>query len=240
MHAPVRFAVALIAALTIPLVPAAQACIPPERAALLILDASYSMLRTVPRSGQTRFTIAREAIISLVELFPDDGRLALRFYGSDTFATRNNCHDTHLAVPFGASKVNRDAIKLALSAAHARGVTPIEYALQQAAGDFTADPGIERLIVVVTDGIESCGGNPCAAATALAVQGFVINTIGFLVDRSARQQLQCMAKVTGGSYFEAPVAAQLKDRLKDALYDCPVAALPPALEPWMIELGLVG
>jgi Ca-activated chloride channel family protein len=240
MPAPVRFVLALTAALAVPLVPAAHACIPPQRAALLILDASYSMLRTVPRTGITRFNFARQAVISLVDLFPDDGRLALRFYGGDSFATRNDCRDTRLAVPFGASAANRDAIKLALSAAHARGVTPIAYALEQAVGDFAGNQALEKLIVVVTDGIESCSGDPCAAATALAAQGFVINTIGFMVDRGARQQLQCMAQVSGGFYFDVPVAVDLKDRLKDALYDCPIAGLSPAIEPWMVELGLAG
>jgi hypothetical protein len=36
------------------------------------------------------------------------------------------------------------------------------------------------------------------------------------------------------------VAVDLKDRLKDALYDCPIAGLSPAIEPWMVELGLAG
>jgi len=219
-----RFATAMTAALAGPLMAVAEACVPPDRAALLILDASYSMRRGVARTGTNRFNLARQAVAAVVNLFPPEGYLALRFYGSESQSIREDCLDTKLAVPFAPAAENRDAILLALADAHARGLTPIAYALQQAVSDF---PGgdLDKLIIVVSDGIEACAGDPCGAAIELGALGFTIHTVGFVVNRSARAQLQCIAAVTGGTYFDVPVAVQLPDKLKEAFSACPIAFL---------------
>ena len=74
-----------------------------------------------------------------------------------------------------------------------------------------------------------CDGNPCTVAATLATQGFVINVIGLMTSGLPRASLRCIAAATGGSYFDVQVAAQLQDRLTQALQDCPVAdLLPPA------------
>jgi Ca-activated chloride channel family protein len=197
-----------------------------DRAALLILDASYSMLGLVGTSDQNRFDLARAAVASFVDRYPPYGYLALRLYGSESHALRNNCQDTILVVPFAPARENHAAIKLALATAHARGVTPIAYALEQAVADF-GGTGLEKVIVAVSDGIESCNGDPCATAADLTRQGFVIHTVGFLVDRPARLALQCIASVSGGRYFDVRDPFDLPDRLAQAFDPCPVAFVRP-------------
>jgi Ca-activated chloride channel family protein len=226
MHRASRYAVTIVAAMATSL-PAtvAEACT--ERAALLMLDASYSMKRLVTRAGTSRFNVAREALSGFVDRFPPAGYLALRFYGSEHLVTRNHCQDSQLVVPFAPAEENIEPIKSALAQAHARGVTPLAYALEQAGRDFPAR-AIERLIVIVSDGLESCGGNPCAAAASLGRQGFVINTVGFLADRDARRQLQCIADATGGQYFHVSVTIGLQEKLEEAFAGCPIAVLPAA------------
>ncbi len=227
MRAFARISVALSVAFAMTGAQLAEACIPADRAALLVLDASYSMLRPVGRIGPTRFNLARAAVAAVVDLFPDDGYLALRFYGARSTATHNDCTDTNLAVPFAPAAENREAIKLALAKSHARGRTPIAYALGQMVADF-AGVDVEKIVIVVSDGMESCDGDPCAIAETLAPQGFVIHTVGFLVDSISRRQLQCIAKATGGSYFDAPVALDLEDQLRQAFAACPIALAPPS------------
>jgi Ca-activated chloride channel homolog len=212
-------------ALTLPFGSFAEACTPANSAVLLMLDASYSMLRLVS-GGVSRFSAARSAVNATVDVFPDEGLLALRIYGSQSQVIRDDCTDSVLAVPFAAAKDNRDKIKLALGQTHARGVTPIAYSLQLAAGDFTNDK-IQRTIILVSDGAESCNGDPCSVAEQMAGNGFVINVIGLMTTGLARASLRCIASATGGAYFDVPVAAQLSDKLREALQDCPVAALPP-------------
>jgi Ca-activated chloride channel family protein len=208
----------------LPLAPAVAACVPKDRDALLILDSSFSMLRTAS-GGISRFNLARQAVYATLDLMPDYARVALRLYGSESQAARSDCKDSVLKVPFAPAFGNRTAIKLALAASHARGLTPIAYALLQASGDF-GESAADRTIVLVSDGGETCGGDPCAVAALLAGQGFVINTVALQPDIQGRRQLQCIAKATGGEYFAVPTAAQLQDKVMQALGICPIALLP--------------
>jgi Ca-activated chloride channel family protein len=203
----------------------AGACIGPS--ALVILDASYSMRNMVARTGQTRFAIARAAVTAFVDRYPGDGHIALRFIGAVAAPTYDGCTDSVLVVPFAPAELNREPFQLALTRARPNGLTPIDLALNEAGKDFAGrDPG--RLIILITDGLDTCGGSPCSTAMALARDGFTIHTIGFLADRNARRDLQCVAQATGGQYFDVPVALQLVETLKGLLNDCPVAIGPTA------------
>jgi Ca-activated chloride channel family protein len=222
-----RLILALTAAASIPAITTADACIPDGRTVLLMLDSSYSMLRAVSRNGPTRYVVAREAISSVVDRFPRDGYLALRLYGSQATIIREDCRDTFLAVPFAVASKNSAIIKLTLANSHAHGVTPLALAMEQAVSDF-GDTKEERRIVIVTDGGETCGGNPCATAARMAMDGYVIDTVGFLInDLTARTQLQCIAKVTGGTYVDVRAYLELGDHLTKLIGECAVVTLPP-------------
>jgi Ca-activated chloride channel family protein len=221
-----RLAIGFSAAFAVPLASTATACIPEGRSVLLMLDASYSMLRGVSRTGPTRFMVAREALYSVVDRYPRDGHLALRLYGSESHSFKKNCEDTVLAVPFAQASANAALIKLTLAQSHARGLTPMSLALEQAIADF-GDAYQEKRIVIVTDGGETCGGNPCATALQMAEKGFVIDTVGFLLnERISRDQLVCIAKVTHGTYVDVRSHLELVDRLADLLAECAIADAP--------------
>ena len=74
--------------------------------------------------------------------------------------------------------------------------------------------------MLVSDGKETCQGDPVVAAKALAAKGITVHTVGFIVDTAARGQLQAIARATGGTYFDAPVGPELPDTLKSALNAC--------------------
>jgi hypothetical protein len=100
----------------------------------------------------------------------------------------------------------------------ARGYTPITLSLQLAAQDIAREPSAERTVVLVSDGRETCRADPCVAATALAAADvkLVVHTIGLGVDAAARSQLQCIASVVRGSYFDAGSRAELAAMLGKA------------------------
>jgi hypothetical protein len=85
----------------------------------------------------------------------------------------------------------------------------------------------------VSDGKETCKGDPVIAAKALAGQKITVHTVGFVVDTAARGQLQTIARITGGSYFDAPVGPELPDTLKKAFEACKkrVALIPARPKP---------
>jgi Ca-activated chloride channel homolog len=219
---------ALAAAMGVPLTSIAEACTPANRSALLILDLSDSMTARVP-TGQTRIMVARTAVEEVVKVFPPEAELALRVYGSDTPYGQMSCRDSRLLVPFAPAGENALAIIDAIYDVRPRGMTPIAFALEQARSDFTPK-NEDRVIVVVSDGRETCDSNPCAAAGKLAAEGFVVHAVGLVVDRNAALQLKCLATVSGGTYLDVPNALDLPDKLKELFSPCKITGLPPE---WM-------
>ena len=219
------------AAVVLPVGAFGQTCNTADRSILLILDASGSMNAKLP-NGETRIAVAQRAIKGVAGFIPAQTQLSLRMYGAQSPASQKNCRDTHPAVPFGPASAGAGAITTAVDAAKAQGYTPIAFSLEQAANDFPADAK-ERVIVLVSDGKETCQGDPVIAAKALAAKNITVHTVGFVVDTAARGQLQAIARATGGSYFDAPVGPELPDTLKQALNACKtrVVTLPPKPQP---------
>ena len=91
-----------------------------------------------------------------------------------------------------------------VAAMQPKGMTPITEALRQAAGQLSK-PDRPATIILVSDGIETCKGDPCALAKELAAKGskLVIHTVGFGVNDAAARQLQCIAQAGGGNYYSA-------------------------------------
>jgi hypothetical protein len=226
-----RACLATLVAGLLPAAALAQSCNTADRSVLLILDASGSMNAKLP-NGETRIAVAQRAIKGVAAFIPAGAQLSLRMYGAQSAARQKNCQDTHLAVPFGSASAAGGPITASVDGARAQGYTPIAYSLGQAANDFPADAK-ERVIVLVSDGKETCQGDPAVAGKALAAKGITVHTVGFVVDTAARGQLQAIARATGGSYFDAPVGPELPDTLKSALGACKkrVVTLPPKPKP---------
>jgi hypothetical protein len=224
-------AILCLIALGVALPASAQSCNTADRSVLLVLDASGSMNARLP-NGETRFEVARRAVKGVASFIPSKAQVALRLYGAQSPARSKNCQDSTLAVRFAAAETNGNAITAAVDGAKAQGYTPIALSLQQASGDFP-DGAQQRVIVLVSDGKETCQGDPVVAARALAAQKIIVHAVGFIVDTAARGQLQNIARATGGTYFDAPVGPELPDTLKKALNACAqrVAALPPNPKP---------
>ena len=183
-----------------------------ERAVEIVVDASRSMWGQI--DGEPKMAIAKQILHDASTWLPDDLNLALRAYGNASPSDANDCTDSALLVPFGAA--SRAPIRAAISALRPLGQTPIAYALNQAAADFAALDS-ERALVLVTDGIESCGGDPVAAARELRDQGIVIHLIGFGMNNTADEDtasLQAIAKASGGRFLTANSAEELRKALE--------------------------
>ena len=178
-----------------------------------VLDASLSMMSRI--QGETRMEIAkdvmRELLLDLEER--PELEIALRVYGSgltDLFG----CRDSVLFQDFAPVREARDPILALVESLEPRGVTPIAYSLALAGEDFAAYPDGQNIIVLVTDGQESCHGDPCAVSLQLQEQGVVLRpfVVGFaLADREA-ELVRCI-----GHYYEADDRDTLKAALNDIL-----------------------
>lgn len=225
-----KIATALILALAILSFGAAGAETGPSLA--LILDASGSMNAKLP-DGTARIDAAKAAVADLATNLPADTRLALRIYGHQSPTSSKDCKDTALVVPFGPADKNRGAVAEAARTAEAQGYTPITYVLQLAAADIGKETAAEsRLVVLVSDGKETCDGDPCAAVRALAAADakLVVHTIGFGVDEATRRQLQCVAHHARGNYWDAGNRSELQARLVEAAKK-PAEKTQPVVKP---------
>ena len=204
----------------------AQTCNTADRALALILDASGSMHARLP-GGESRIAAAQKAVKDVAGTVDPNAQLGLRVYGAKSPAKDKNCEDSYAAVPFAPASRSAPEIQKAVEAVKAQGWTPIAYSLEQAAGDFPPSAK-ERAIVLVSDGKETCKGDPVVTAKALAARGIVVHAIGYAVDSAAKMQLEGVARATGGKYFDAPGAAELAATLKAALEACRQKPAPTA------------
>ena len=239
MHKTLRISLLLVAAAT-PLQPCAQTCNSADRAIAVILDASGSMNARLA-GGETRWVAAQRAVKGVAGLVPGKAQLSLRMYGAQSPASRKDCQDTHVPVPFGPAESVSGPIAGAVDSAKAQGFTPISHSLEQAGASFPANAA-QRVIVLVSDGKETCKGDPVVTAKALAAKGITIHAIGFVVDSAAQMQLQSITRATGGTYFDAPAGTELPETLKAALNACPQKAVvkQPANKPGKLRASDIG
>ncbi len=183
---------------------------------LIILDSSSSMGDRFEDS--IKIEVAREVLEEFIADLPDGMRVGLRVFGG--------CEYSRLVRSIGP--INKVALQTEIQSIEPGGKTPIAYTLEQAKGDFADVPGM-KLILLVSDGMETCGGDPVASALALLETGYKlqINVIGFDIGEmpGAREQLMEIARATGGVYYDAQsseelrVALRLSDQIAYSIYD---------------------
>lgn len=177
---------------------------------MIILDGSGSMWGVA--GGETKIAAARSAVHTLLEAWPASRKLGLMVYGH---RRKGDCADIETIAPVGA--IDAAAIGGAVDKLNPKGKTPIADSLTKAATDLKSTESAAT-ILLVSDGIETCGGDPCAVAKALKDSGvnFTAHVVGFdVTDPVAKAQLQCIADVSGGIYRDAADASGLKDALKE-------------------------
>ena len=168
--------------------------------------------------GRAKIELAREALGGALADFPADLPVGLRAYGHRvSFEDEvEGCVDTErlLAPAAGnAPEVVRQANLLT-----PRGQTPIARSLEDAGADLRAEGGA-AVILLVSDGVESCGGDPQAVAAELRASGLqvVLHTVGLGVTPDEAEALTALAEAGGGTYFDAPNAADLTEGVTTAV-----------------------
>ena len=196
-------------ALTSALAPAALAQERPST--ILVLDASGSMWGQI--DGINKITIARDVVGDIVSDFPADQNLGFVTYGH---RERGQCADIETLVePAPGTAAEIAGIVEGLNP---RGMTPMTDAVVTAAQALRHTEQAAT-VILVSDGIETCNPDPCAAARALEEAGvdFTAHVIGFDVrgEADALLQMQCIAEETGGRFLTADNAQELNQALRE-------------------------
>ncbi len=175
---------------------------------LFVFDASYSMFGKLQQ--QQKIAVAKNLLGNMVDSLArkPNVKLGFRAYGHQTPRRKYDCEDTKLEVGFYED--NKQDILQTLSQIEPKGTTPIAYSLEQAGGDFPESPPARNVIILLTDGIEECQGDPCAVSRSLQRNNVTLKpfVIGIGIEEKYKQQLDCL-----GRYFNASNKQEFREAL---------------------------
>lgn len=185
--------------------------------AVIALDASGSMAGQA--GGEVKMQAATDAVTRFVTSLPEDAEIGLVVFGhegsNDESGRTASCAGVDTLVPVGPDAAG--AVAEALDAIQPTGWTPLATAIE-AAGEALAPEAKEgeQVVFIVSDGEETCDGDPVAAARTLHVSGTraIINVIGFDLQAEDRAKLAEVAEVGGGMYLDAASGDEVMDALQ--------------------------
>lgn len=192
---------------------------------LLIVDFSSSMNKQLGTTA--RYIQAIDAIDKVLRAIPRETKIGLRVFGISSnvtlrvdsngngrFNTHQICTSSKLAIPIASN--NNSNISNKLSEYRPTGATPIGYSLRQAVqNDFNISNSMKH-IILVTDGGENCGDDPCQYIKRLMAtrNDITIDVIGITVDQNAYSQLYCIANSANGKYYNTQSVDDLNNTFK--------------------------
>jgi hypothetical protein len=201
---------------------------------MFILDGSNSMWGQI--EGTAKIETAKSVLNGSLSDLGSDVVPGLMIYGH---RQKDDCSDVQLVAPFGSGSV--DGIRSAVDAVTPRGKTPIADSLRAAGDAFAGREEENNNILLISDGIETCEGDPCAVAGELVQRGINVrvHVVGFDVDDETRAQLQCIAEKGNGQYFDAKNASDFKEAVQQASQTAQAPEPEPDPEPEPVAKGPV-
>lgn len=194
---------------------------------LFVLDSSGSMWGKV--DNEHKITTAKTVLNGLMGDLPTGTSAGLMVYGH---RKQSWCEDVELIAPIGSiSAANAGST---LDRITPKGKTPIAYSLKQTRAAFQGlDPDETKHVVLISDGIETCEGDPCAVAGDLASAGInvKVHVVGFDISETDRKQLQCIADNGNGKYFSADSTVGFAEAIADVVTEVAQADPTPQPEP---------
>ena len=179
---------------------------------LFLLDCSLSMKEKMKDQTQ-KIEAAKQVLQKALARIPGDVNTGLRVFGqgnSRSMFGMNDCDQTALLVPLGQG--NRRAIIEQVRSIRAFGMTPLAYALEQTARNDFAGANGKKVIILISDGADTCGGDPCRLIRMLPAYGIriKIDVVGLDLKRDhvARGELNCITESSGGKYYDANSAEE--------------------------------
>jgi Ca-activated chloride channel family protein len=193
-----------------------------ESDAMIVFDASGSMTGMgFGETTVTRIQQVRRALASVLPQVAPMRNLGLVVFGP---GVRSQCHNIDLRLPPGPNSAAR--IMTEVNALQPYGQTPLTGAVAAAADalDFRDRPAV---IVLLTDGEETCRGNPCALGQALKTMGagVTVHVIGYMLNGTnvpaGGQFVRCLSETTGGMFISTETTEELTAALQKTL-GCPI------------------
>ncbi len=194
---------------------------------IVVFDASGSMWNKMENS--TRIEIAREVMKQFLDGYDTKQPLGVIAYGH---RKRGDCDDIEVLVE--PSNIDPAVVSKRINALLPKGKTPLAESLRRA-GQLIPTTSEDANILLITDGLETCGGDPCAVAKEMIAEGIKVraHVVGFGLTKAEADSLACIAALTGGQMFNPKNGDELLDALKQSVAPETVAAPEP--EPGPME-----
>ncbi|MFC5604373.1 VWA domain-containing protein [Sporosarcina koreensis] len=172
--------------------------------ALILLDASSSML--LQADGRLKMDTAKTAVKSFAATIGQNSEVSLYVYGHAGTQSKSDkelsCGTIDEVYPLGS--YDEKKFNESVDGVNASGWTPLAQAIKQARLDHE-NTKEDITVYIVSDGAETCGGDPVAEAQAFSdlAKARHVNVIGFQVDQKAESQLKAVAEAGNGTYLAA-------------------------------------
>lgn len=180
----------------------------------ILIDASGSM--KAMSGNKTRMEAAKEAVMEFAEQVPEGATISMRVYGhkgSGSDADKKlSCSSSE---NFYNSTFDSGKFQKSLNRVKPAGWTPIGLALEKVKEDIPEDAD-DVVVYVVSDGIETCNGDPVKAAEELVANDIetVVNIIGFDVDNEGQKLLKEVTSAGNGEFTYVSSERDLKKYMR--------------------------
>lgn len=181
----------------------------------LLIDASGSMRAKV--GGKTKMDSAKQSVKEFARLLTDFSTISLRSYGNEgTGDDKDKALSCSSTEQLYQGEYDQKAFDQAVNELEPAGWTPIALALNSVVEDIPTDAD-EVIVYIVSDGIETCDGDPVAAAKSLIDSDIqtIVNIIGFDVDNEGQKLLKEVAKAGGGEFTYVNSEQELKRYMRE-------------------------
>lgn len=194
-----------------------------DHVAIMVFDASGSMWNRL-EGDLTRIEIARDVMEDYFHSRDTEVPLAVIAYGH---RQRGACSDIEMIAPLARHEGANLAAKL--RALNPQGMTPLTDSMAMAR-DMIPPTAESADLILVTDGLENCGGDPCALAAELNAQGIGIraHVVGFGMTEAEINTLSCLPEQTGGQLILTNSGAELAEAM--TAVSAPELAEEPAVQ----------
>ena len=188
--------------------PAEPSCSAPRSPAeapevVVVVDSSGSMKEPIA-GAPNRLEAAKRAIDDLIDELPPDVDIGLVEFG--------DCEKVRRDRFYAGSE--RGQLKAQIERLSPDRGTPLARSIERAGAVMSSQ--VPGTIVVVTDGEDSCDGDPCAAARALARKkpNIAVNVID--IGSEAGSAASCIASATGGKVYKPDSSLDFKRMVHEA------------------------
>ena len=184
---------------------------------MILVDSSGSMAGKV--DGGVKMDLAKNAVKEFADQMPKGANVSLVAYGhkgsNQSKDKAVSCKGIEEVFPLGA--YDEKKFNQALDKFKPVGYTPLADSLKYAHKKLSNQKNAENIVYVVSDGIETCGGDPVKAAKELNQSDIkaVVNIIGFDLDDEGQRQLKAVADAGGGEYSSVDSKVELDEYFKE-------------------------